>query len=135
LGLDGWQLPGVGALWERSTQRREHLERDSGLGTAVDDALQLGVAGRRDRDDEQLDTALDGEAAQIADAAQHAHAVQRSPVRVPVVVDETHDVQLVPLVVQQLAWPLNQRIATNATELSVTAVVTLTRSRIPTWRQ
>jgi len=102
-------LPDFGALLEQILQRREHLERDSGLGTAVDDALQLGAAGRRDRDDEQLDTALDGEAAQIADAAQHAHAVQRSPVRVPVVVDETHDVQLVPLVVQQLAEQLLTR--------------------------
>src|SRR5438874_156562 len=44
-----------------------------------------------------------------SDPIDPAPPVQRSPVRVPVVVDETHDVQLVPLVVQQLAEQLLTR--------------------------
>ena len=96
------ELPDFGALGEQVLQRRQDLTLDPGFGAAVDDAPQLRAVGGRNGDDQQLDVVVGRETAQVADSAEHPHAVQRPAVRVRVVVDQADDAQLASLVVGQL---------------------------------
>ena len=82
------QLADFGALGEQILQRRQDLVLDARFGAAIDDAPQLRPVGGRNRDHQQLDVVVRCQAAQVADAAEHPHAVQRPAVRVRVVVDQ-----------------------------------------------